>query len=87
MEPKRRAVVSSYATHFSPPANNYLNGPEASAHTRAVINKVRADVRVAPFYGLLDTAARLPNRYDPDAFFGRGSINQDPFVQVKIGAR
>ncbi|EJK56917.1 hypothetical protein THAOC_23100 [Thalassiosira oceanica] len=86
MEPKRRAVVSSYAAHFSPPANKYLSGAEASTHTSAVIRKVRVDVRSTPFYGLLDLAASLPNRYDPDAFFGRGSINNDPIVQVKVGA-
>ena len=87
MEPNRRAVVSSYATHFSSPANKYLSGAEASTHTSAVIDKVRVDVRSTPFYGLLDLASVMPNRYDPDAFYGRGSINHDSIVQVKLGAR
>ena len=66
MEPKRRAVVSSYATHFSPPESRYIHGVEASAHTGAVINKVRVDVCDTPFYEQLDIAALLPNRDTPE---------------------
>ena len=82
MEPNRRAVVSSYATHFTPPAESYIRGVEASAHTSAVIDKVRADVRNAHFYGLLDRAASLPNcRGFDDSFY------HDRIARVKFSAR
>ena len=60
-------------------------GMDASAHTTAIIEKVRKDNPNVPFYRQLDLAARLPDRYDPDAIFGRGSFHDD-MVQAKYGA-
>mmetsp|Transcript_33701 Transcript_33701/g.76072 ORF Transcript_33701/g.76072 Transcript_33701/m.76072 type:complete len:491 (+) Transcript_33701:80-1552(+) len=81
MEPKRRAVVSSYANHFSPPANNkYMDGDVAAFHTSAVIRKVRVDIPSSPFYGRLDFAASLPNRYNPQ------DLLHDRITRVKYGA-
>jgi len=77
MEPKRRAVVSSYANHFSPPEDRCIHGVEASAHTGAVIDKVRVDVRDTPFYGQLDLAALLPDRDQPDE--DKSTSNGRPF--------
>ncbi|EJK74180.1 hypothetical protein THAOC_04156, partial [Thalassiosira oceanica] len=82
MEPNRRAVLSSYASHFSPPAERYINGIEASKHTSAVIDKVRADVRSTPFYRQLDLAASLPNRFGIDDDF----VYHDPIARVKFSA-
>ncbi|EJK62973.1 hypothetical protein THAOC_16396 [Thalassiosira oceanica] len=81
MEPKRRAVVSSYANHFSPPTNNkYMDGDVAAFHTSAVIRKVRVDIPSSPFYGRLDFAASLPNRYNPQ------DLLHDRITRVKYGA-
>mmetsp|Transcript_23335 Transcript_23335/g.53536 ORF Transcript_23335/g.53536 Transcript_23335/m.53536 type:complete len:509 (-) Transcript_23335:213-1739(-) len=77
MEPKRRAVVSSYANHFSPPEDRCIHGVEASAHTGAVIDKVRVDVRDTPFYGQLDLAALLPDRDRPEK--DKSTSNSRPF--------
>ena len=81
MEPNRRAVVESYVRHFNPPGSRYFRGVDASNHALATIKKVRKDVPRAPFYKQLDLAARLPDRYNPDDMFGRGSV-YDPMVQV-----
>ena len=80
MEPNRKKVVESYVKHYVPD-NKHRTGMEASVFVSAIVEKVRKDVPRAPFYKQLDVAARLPDRYDPDAFFGRGSV-YDEFVQV-----
>ena len=81
MEPNRRAVVESYVKHFNAPASRYMSGIDAATHALATIKKVRKDAPDAPFYKQLDMAARLPDRYNPDEFMGRGSM-YDPMVQV-----
>ena len=80
MEPNRKKVVESYVKHYVP-GNRHHIGMGASVFVSAIVEKVRKDVPRAPFYKQLDVAARLPDRYDPDAFFGRGSV-YDEFVQV-----
>lgn len=80
MEPNRRAVVGSYARHFAPPASRYIRDEAASAHAGAVIARVRADVRDAPFYEQLDRAASLRGHYSPDDLW-------DSETQLKFGAR
>mmetsp|Transcript_12899 Transcript_12899/g.23746 ORF Transcript_12899/g.23746 Transcript_12899/m.23746 type:complete len:512 (+) Transcript_12899:157-1692(+) len=84
MEPNRKKVVESYVKHYVP-GNRHHIGMGASVFVSAVVEKVRKDVPRAPFYRQLDVAAMLPDRYDPDAFFGRGSV-YDEFVQAKHGA-
>jgi len=79
MEPNRRAVVGSYARHFAPPASRYIRDEAASAHAGAVIARVRADVRDAPFYEQLDRAASLRGHYSPDDLW-------DSETQLKFGA-
>jgi len=85
MEPSRRAVVGSYAAHFTPPENRHMYGAEASAHTSAVIAKVRDEVIVTPFYERrfferLDLAAILGDDYDIDDLWCS-------WTQLKFGAR
>ena len=92
MEPNRRAVLSSYATHFSPPAKWHIRGVEASNHTSSVIDKVRVDVHSTPFYGLLDRAARLPNPSPSTDRWGNtigidDSFYHDRIARVKFSAR
>ena len=79
MEPNRRAVVASYVKHYVPPKSRWLYGIEASRHARSIIQKVRRDVPISPFYKQLDVAARCPECYFDDAF--------DPRVQAKHSAR
>ena len=90
MEPNRRAVLSSYATHFSPPKSSYIQGVEASAHTSAVIDKVRADVHDTPFYEQLDFAALLRKRDGPDedtSHYDFDDFYHNPTARVKFSAR
>lgn len=86
MEPNRRAVVGSYVKHHRQP--DYLTPIEYSRLASSTIRAVRRDVPNTPFYRLLDIAATLPDRYNPDAeealFAFRGSF-QDPVVQAKWG--
>jgi len=68
MEPNRRAVVGSYVKHHQEPENYYSMQPiELSRLASTTISAVRRDVPNAPFYRLLDVAAALPDRYNPNA--------------------
>ena len=85
MESNRRAVVGSYVKHHRQP--DYLTPIEYSRLASSTIRAVRKEVPNAPFYRLLDIAATLPDRYNPDAqglFVFRGPF-QDPVVQAKWG--
>lgn len=84
MEPNRRAVVASYVNHFRAPADRW--DPVATSQAvNAAITAVRVDVPNAPFFKHVDFAAKLPDRYDPDSFWGPGSL-QDPMVEAKLGS-
>ena len=82
MEPYRRAVVESYLKHF-PGTEGHLQPADQSAIASAVIKSVRKEVPDAPFYKLVDFAARIPDHLvgDPDDIFAMSS----PGYQAKFG--
>ena len=82
MEPHRRAVVKSYLKHF-PGTKGYREPSEQSAVASAVIKSVRKEVPDAPFFKLVDFAARIPDHLvdDPDDFFAMSN----PVHQAKYG--
>ena len=87
MEPNRRAVVGSYVTHHREPDDLYsMRAIELSRLASSTIRAVRRDVPNAPFYRLLDVAAALPDRYNPNAepWDMRGSFTNDSVVQAKF---
>ncbi len=86
MEPNRRAVVGSYVKHHREPEDHYAMQPiELSRLVSTTISAVRRDVPNAPFYRLLDVAAALPDRYNPNATFWdmRGTFMNDSVVKAK----
>ena len=82
MEPYRRAIVESYVKHF-PGTKGYLQPADQSEIASAVIKSVRREVPDAPFYKLLDVAARIPDHLvgDPDDVFAMFS----PGFQARLG--
>lgn len=84
MEANRRAVVSSYVKHHRAPEERCM-GMDSSLLASRTIRAVRKDVPNAPFYRLLDVAAALPDRYNPNASFWdrRGTFRNDSVVQAK----
>lgn len=86
MEPNRRAIVESYVKHYKPVPWTEI-GMEPIMQSKlasSTIEAVRKDVPNVPFYKQLDFAARLPDHYNPNSDFGRGS-QYDPMVQAKYG--
>ena len=82
MEPNRCAVVESYLKHF-PGTKGHMQPADQSAIASAVIKSVRKEVPDAPFYRLLDFAARIPDDLfdDPDDIFAMSN----PIFQAKHG--
>mmetsp|Transcript_11748 Transcript_11748/g.18017 ORF Transcript_11748/g.18017 Transcript_11748/m.18017 type:complete len:350 (-) Transcript_11748:1044-2093(-) len=88
MEANRRAVVSSYVKHHREPEpeDRYsMSAMDSSMLASGTIRAVRREVPNAPFYRLLDVAAALPDRYNPNASIwdGRGTFMNDSVVQAK----
>ena len=50
------------------------------------ISAVRRDVPRTPFYGRLDVADSLPDRYNPDIGYGRDNFHED-IVLLKHGVK
>jgi hypothetical protein len=88
MEPSRQAVVGSYVRHYhgQQPQPRYIQPIDMARLASTTISAVRRDVPHTPFYGRLDHADSLPDRYDPNQFFGRGSF-MDEMVLMKHGVK
>jgi hypothetical protein len=86
MEPSRQAVVGSYVRHF-PASPSYMQPIDMARLTSTAISAVRRDVPRTTFYGRLDIADSLPDRYNPNnPHFGRGSF-MDEMVLMKHGVK
>ena len=85
MEPSRQAIVGSYVRHH-PGQPRYMRPIDTARLASTTISAVRRDVPRTPFYGRLDYADSLPDRYDPNQFFGRGSF-MDDMVLWKHGVK
>ena len=86
MESNRRAVVGSYVKHHrQPDEHTFISPMEYSRLASNTIRAVRRDIPSTPFYRLLDIAAALPDRYNPNAerWFDFHGTFQDPVVQAK----
>ena len=89
MEHNRKAVVGSYVRHHpGQPENRYLDSIDMARLASTTISAVRRDVPCTPFYGRLDFADSLPDRYNPNAeFFGIQGTFKDSMVLLKHGAK
>ena len=65
MEPSRQAVVGSYVRHH-PGQPRYIRPIDMARLASTTISAVRRDVPRTPFYGRLDYADSLPDRYNLD---------------------
>ena len=86
MESNRRAIVGSYVRHHH--SEGRIEPMDFSRLASATIRAVRTDVPRTPFYGRLDIADRLPDRYNPNDGWN-DSVEQmlhNPLVKLKYGA-
>jgi hypothetical protein len=88
MEPSRQAVVGSYVRHH-PGQPHYMPPIDMARLASTTISAVRRDVPCTPFYGRLDVADSLPDRYNPDTDDGfvHGNFHDDDMVLWKHGVK
>ena len=85
MEPSRQAVVGSYVRHH--PGNpRHMRPIDMARLASTTISAVRRDVPRTPFYGRLDVADSLPDRYNPDNGHGFDNFHDDVVV-LKHGVK